>query len=439
MSDHPPPMRQFLLPCLLFAAIASFYTIAACFFPILFIWATYEDLFGEWVQFWSIMIAMAVSVRLIFMRSRFRWFFAILALSCLYVGMEEISWGQRVFAFDSPTYFKANNLQGETNLHNFLTGPYGTTLKKMISYALALALACYGLAYPLALRLKFRLASWAMRLGVATPPLYLWPYFVTAAFLELSFFRFNEAEVAEVLVGLGLAMTTVHYLCKLRNAKDTYTASEVAPATPSNPMTGLLRLQCAVIAMTLSLSAGTTLLLYNSSRGQAIDRRIENGVNKFAGRYARYEAWDTAIALYERVRINNPQSVKVLRQLAECYQGRGDNENFMKYVQQAIDHDMAAYKEKRYSASVNRSLTRSYRMIGDEKSAQKHLRLAMRIGIKRVKKKPSSAPAAYSLGKTYSLAARHGEALEHLSRACKINPTSKKYRKAYYSAKKKVS
>jgi len=438
-SDRKTSMRHYALPCFLFVAIAGFYTIAACFFPIVFIWATYEDLFGEWVQFWSIMIAMAISIRLIFIRSPYRWFFALLAMSCFYVAMEEISWGQRIFGFTSPDYFKANNLQSETNFHNFLTGPYATTLKKMISYALAFSLACYGLVYPLALCLKFRFASWVKRLGLACPPLYLSPYFVTAAALELSFFKFNEAEVAEILVGLGLALTTVHYLCKLRGSQQNKTEKDVPQVTHTNSMSGLLRLQCIVVACTLLLSVGTTLLLYNSSRGSAIDRRIENGVRKFAGRYARYEAWETAATLYQRVRKNNPHSVKVLRQLAQCYQKQGDNENFIKYVQKAIDRDMIAYKEKPRSAALHRSLTRSYRMLGDEENAQKHLRLALRIGLKRVNKRPSSAIAAYSLGKTYSLAARYGEALEHLSRAYKLNPTSKKYRKAYYIAKNKVS
>jgi len=36
------------------------------------------------------------------------------------VGMEEISWGQRVFSFETPALFAAS-LQGEMNLHNFAT------------------------------------------------------------------------------------------------------------------------------------------------------------------------------------------------------------------------------------------------------------------------------------------------------------------------------
>ncbi len=439
MPDHTSSSRQYVVPCLLFAAISIFYTIAACFFPMVYIWATYEDLFGEWVQFWSVMIAMAVAVRLVFIRSRFRWFFGLLALSCLYVGMEEISWGQRIFGFSSPTYFRANNLQGETNLHNFFTGPYGTTLKRITTYVLALALASYGLVYPAAIRLKIRMACWFEKRGVAAPPLYLWPFFAGAALLELGFFQFNEAEVAEVMVGIGLALTTVHYMYILGSHNKQSTFTDTATATVPSNTRSLLKYQGAVVVLTLMFSAGTTMAIYSSSRGAAIDRRIENGVKKFAGRYARHHAWETAITLYKRVQKNNPQSVTVLRQLAECYMELGEHETFLMYLNQALDIDLQRYKEKPRRASVNRSLTRTYRLLGDEERAQKHLQRALRIGVKRVNKQPSSAPAAYSLGKTYSLAARYSEALQHLSRAYKMNPTSKKYRKAYYAALRKVS
>ncbi len=142
---------QIAFACALYLAIVGFYTAAVMWFPMAYIWATYEDLVGEWVQFWSIAIAFAVSARLVFVRWRYRWFFLALSLSCLYVAMEEISWGQRLVGFSSPEFFRANNLQGEFNVHNFFTGPYGTTLKAALSYALAGGLAIYGLVYPLLL------------------------------------------------------------------------------------------------------------------------------------------------------------------------------------------------------------------------------------------------------------------------------------------------
>jgi hypothetical protein len=39
------------------------------------------------------------------------------------IGMEEISWGQRIVGFESPSFFR-ENLQGEANIHNFATDAF---------------------------------------------------------------------------------------------------------------------------------------------------------------------------------------------------------------------------------------------------------------------------------------------------------------------------
>lgn len=46
---------------------------------------------------------------------------AMLSLVLFVMGMEEISWGQRVFQWQTSTYFSEHNVQGETNLHNLNT------------------------------------------------------------------------------------------------------------------------------------------------------------------------------------------------------------------------------------------------------------------------------------------------------------------------------
>jgi len=43
--------------------------------------------------------------------------FAFLALLAV---LEELSWGQHIFHFESSSYFQENNIQHETNLHNFM-------------------------------------------------------------------------------------------------------------------------------------------------------------------------------------------------------------------------------------------------------------------------------------------------------------------------------
>ncbi len=45
-----------------------------------------------------------------------------LALLFFFGAGEEISWGQRIFGVESGDFFKENNAQGETNLHNLVVG-----------------------------------------------------------------------------------------------------------------------------------------------------------------------------------------------------------------------------------------------------------------------------------------------------------------------------
>ena len=45
-------------------------------------------------------------------------FVSLLVLGLIFVGLEEVSWGQWFFYFSSPEYFKETNLQRETNIHN---------------------------------------------------------------------------------------------------------------------------------------------------------------------------------------------------------------------------------------------------------------------------------------------------------------------------------
>jgi len=50
---------------------------------------------------------------------RLNWWFLLLAGGLFVLGMEEISWGQRIFGWETPEDLFENNVQNETNLHNF--------------------------------------------------------------------------------------------------------------------------------------------------------------------------------------------------------------------------------------------------------------------------------------------------------------------------------
>lgn len=417
-----------------FALIVGGYAFMAFNYPLAYIWATYEDLVGEWAQTYFFLAAAILSVIVALQQSRYRWFFALLAVACSYVVLEEISWGQRIFGFDTPEFLKARNLQGEANLHNLFTGPHKTLLKDLISIGVAIGIAGFGLVYPLLLRRNWQLAVWVERLGVAAPPLVLAPYFTLAAFFECKPLSFNEAEVAELLIASALAMFALHQLLITR-------LGLALPNTNWGRHESLILGRWLVILLSsvVVVAVLTTAGFYSSPANKVrVDNRIENGIEKFAGRYERYDRCDIANELYEILLRKEPDRVYILRKKAVCYRELGETGNFEDTVSMAIDVDLQKYTEEPWRASNNQSLVRSYRLAGNTERAEAHLAEALDIGLSRILSKPDSASAAYSYGRTLHLAGRDKEALDQFTRAYEMRPTSSRYRRAYFAARARI-
>ena len=417
----------------IFCLIIGTYFILARYVPVLYIWATYEDLIGEWAQTFCFITVCGLSLRLTSTNKQYRIFFALLALASFYVFMEEISWGQRIFGFDSPDVFKQHNLQRETNLHNFLVGPYSTLLKDIVEYTLAAALLIYGLIYPLLLRLGIRPATTFDSLGLAPPPLYLWPFFVMATYLETAPFHFNEAEIAELLVGTALVIMTTHYVwAGTGGLPDSGAANRLAGRQSlkySLLITGILLLIASSAAMT------TYYVYQNPETGAKIDRRLLNGYEKFAGRYHNKGKYDTAADLYLRVHRAEPNRTSLLRRMAKNYQAAGNQELFLYYTNMALEINLGKYERSPDKVSVNLALAKTYRQLGQHSEANKHAKRAHVIALKRVHEKPASARRAYWLARTYQQLGNSPKALHYYRRAFELKPGSKKYRKAYYRMK----
>jgi len=86
-----------------------------------------EGAYGEWIQFICYGLACVVGVmtfrRLSAMNlKKESWLMALFFLGCLVLALEEISYGQWIFDWESPEIFKEINTQQETNLHNIRDG-----------------------------------------------------------------------------------------------------------------------------------------------------------------------------------------------------------------------------------------------------------------------------------------------------------------------------
>ncbi len=79
-----------------------------------------EDSLLEWGTFGAAMLASILFLISGILRTRFAY---LLFIAWLIFALEEISWGQRLFNIESPSFFGKYNYQQETNIHN-LFNPY---------------------------------------------------------------------------------------------------------------------------------------------------------------------------------------------------------------------------------------------------------------------------------------------------------------------------
>jgi len=416
-----------LVAGLLFLLIAGGYLLMARCFPFAYIFATYEDRVGEWAQVYFFAAAMVLACIHAVRIRRYRIFYLLLALACFYVVGEEISWGQRIFDIETPEFFRRHNLQQETNLHNLFIGPRGTGISsaiKAIQLAISAGLFLFGLVYPLLLRLRVRPALWLDRIGLPSPPLYLFPFFLLSAWLELGPYHFNEAEVAEILISSALGMMALHSLHRNRQ-----TAPEPAPSSSF-----AVRLSLAMLALFLGvgvLAAGTTWVYYQTPHlRERMDSRYLNEVEMFADRCRGLELWKNAIDLYRYVQLREPGRASVSRSLYRCYRALNNQEMMRQSIAEAIAIDRQRLKDWPNSIRFHVSMASNYILAGDLDHARAYLLQGLKIAKDRQRQYPGSASTAYGLGRIYQMLDEPQAAYPQYRRAVELQPNNLRYRRA---------
>jgi hypothetical protein len=204
--------RRALMTSLLPLAIAVL-AAATVLHPPLYIWLLDEDSLVEWLQFFSLLAVAILLPVLAFRlyktgRRGMALLYAVVAIGVLFTAGEEISWGQRIFGWQTPEAVEAINRQGETTVHNI------GGVQELVPAAMLLA-SLYGACAPLvwaAVRARFKKAGPA---HLIFPPLCLVPAFGLAAAYRL--FRLllwpspdygvsEYAEVMEFCLYLGVAL-----------------------------------------------------------------------------------------------------------------------------------------------------------------------------------------------------------------------------------------
>ena len=81
---------------------------------------------------------------------------------------EEISWGQRIFGWESGEFFVENNKQTETNFHNLMIGDFHLA-KTLFGPILTICILLYLVVLPLLYTRSPRIAALADRLVIPVP------------------------------------------------------------------------------------------------------------------------------------------------------------------------------------------------------------------------------------------------------------------------------
>ena len=104
--------------------------------------------------------------RLLFWKTKRNVFFLLFAIGLLFIGGEEVSWGQRIIHAQTPGVFAGANAQGEMNIHNLAIlediGPF----EKSFNLAFIVAVLTYCVVIPILKIYSTKFANFIERINL---------------------------------------------------------------------------------------------------------------------------------------------------------------------------------------------------------------------------------------------------------------------------------
>jgi hypothetical protein len=189
-----------VLGLILLTAASSYFV----FEPDTLKWLAQEDGLVENLSVLNWLLA-AVIMFILFAKQRNVWFLLLGILFTVCLG-EEISWGQRIFGFSTPELIRANNFQGEFNLHNlnFFERRYGNkgfwSVMRDVGRMFAIFWFTYGIVLPILLKLSGRLRRFVKYIRLPLMPLTIGLFFM------VNYLQFQYFEDIHKLVCVRLGM-----------------------------------------------------------------------------------------------------------------------------------------------------------------------------------------------------------------------------------------
>jgi hypothetical protein len=178
-----------------------------------------EDGLAEWLTFVLLIATGIVSlVVALKIRKQYRYwhsFFWLFFAFNIFAGLEEISWGQRLFEMKTEGVFAKYSDQNEINFHNTMQGLMKVKTKHIAMYALFL----YGVILPLLIRKGKVSGNWFARNQLIVPPVFLRGGFLIATLFMIDLPTGNEEEVGEFLYSICFLLMMLHNLHLVKHSR----------------------------------------------------------------------------------------------------------------------------------------------------------------------------------------------------------------------------
>ena len=184
-----------------------------------YLWAAREDSIIEYATALSFFIAVPVSVYVARYAARLHLrlaalFHLALAAVMTVMGLEEISYGQRIFGFETPPTIAQDNTQGEFNFHNLASMKW---LADNVAPTIIIYWGVFGFLGIMLSRILFSNRSkWYDTAKLMLPPWYLLTFFLPLPlWADHSWWGYavwQDQEIAEMFLGMAFLLFSLNSL-----------------------------------------------------------------------------------------------------------------------------------------------------------------------------------------------------------------------------------
>jgi len=172
--------------------------------PHIYVYLITEDWWGEYATFNCFFFSFLILSYLIILdKKKMRFGYVAMALTLGFIALEEISWGQRLLGFSTPSMIAKFNSQSEVNIHNILALYFPT--EKLFGYAVLI----WVFVVPFLMSRFQNVKFWMDKFGIPVVPLYQAPFFMLAAWIVSFDVIVKHYEMGEILLGIAFFTWTM--------------------------------------------------------------------------------------------------------------------------------------------------------------------------------------------------------------------------------------